>query len=64
MKIKNEDFFYCYSPILFRFLKDEGLNYLCIGLAENPPHKKFWQFQRTNELYKALDEYRVNKPNN
>lgn len=61
MSITNEMFYYCYSPVLFRFLQNKGLKYICLGLNENT-YKKFWQFYRTPELKQALDEFRLCKP--
>ena len=53
----NENrFFYCYSSTLFHFLKANGLRYVCTGLHERTL-KKFWQFEKTDELKALLDEY-------
>lgn len=53
----EKDFYYCYSTNLFKFLKHKkGISFICSGLHEKTLCK-FWQFQRTDELLKALEEY-------
>ena len=55
---KNEDFFYCYSPNLFKYLKmKKGINYICCGLNEKS-FQKFWQFKRDEFLLRVLHEYK------
>lgn len=52
--------FFCYSINLYDFLKNKkGLAYL---LTANHIHtgKQFWIFNKSDELLKALDEYREN----
>jgi len=61
MELTNQEFYYCYSPVLFKFLMARGHKYLCCGLAENTL-KKFWQYQRTESLCNSLDEFRTNRP--
>ena len=53
---KNQQFFYCYSPTLYHFLKANGQAYICAGLHERT-RKKFWQFPKTPELEALLAEY-------
>ncbi len=55
----ENEFFYCYSSRLFKFLKmDKKINYVCTGLHE-VSFEKFWQFKSNDELNAALSEYRV-----
>ncbi|KJS16574.1 MAG: hypothetical protein VR69_08560 [Peptococcaceae bacterium BRH_c4b] len=52
------EYFYCYSPNLFRFLTlENGIRYICCALNENTK-KKFWQYKSTPELNAALRNYR------
>lgn len=54
----ERDYFYCYSTNLFKYLKvKKGIQYICCGFHEKTMHK-FWQFKRTEELAKALFEYK------
>jgi len=50
------NFFYCYDRRLLTFLLNKKFKYICAGL-----HMKtslpFWQFQITDELQKAIQEY-------
>lgn len=57
----SKDFFYCHSANLQRFLARNGQRYICVGLNENTL-KKFWQYRRTGELHRLLDEWAANKP--
>ncbi|MEW8987791.1 MAG: hypothetical protein AB2401_12480 [Bacillus sp. (in: firmicutes)] len=54
-------FFYCYSPPLYRFLKQAGIKYVCTGLNESSM-RQFWQFERNDKLNELLTEYAGNKP--
>lgn len=54
-------FFYCYSPNLYRFLRDNNIRYICTGLNENSM-RQFWQYERTNEFERLLSEYTNGKP--
>lgn len=55
--VNDNDYFYCYSMKMFKFLRlDKGINYICCGLHEKTS-MKFWQFKRTVELTKAINEY-------
>lgn len=49
-------YFYCYSTNLYHFLKANSQRYICTGLHENTM-RKFWQFHKTAELQRLLDEY-------
>lgn len=55
------DYFYCYSPNLYRFLRDHDVKYICTGLNEGTM-RQFWQYQRNAELNTLLTEYAGNKP--
>lgn len=56
------NFYYCYSPVLYRFLKAKGFRYICTGLNESTM-RQFWQYERTADLNIALTAYGENKPN-
>jgi len=60
MKTTNE-FFYCYSPVLYRFLRDKGAKYICTGLNEKTM-RQFWQYKQTPSLNGLLDTYAATKP--
>jgi hypothetical protein len=53
---KGKEFFYCYSPNLYRFLKDNKQRYICRGLNERTL-KPFWQYRQTEELSELLTMY-------
>jgi len=54
----NREYYYCYSTNLFKFLRlEKGFRYICSGLNEKTL-RKFWQFERTEELGEALVEYK------
>ena len=61
--LTNKDFYYCYSPVLFKYLYNKNIKYICVGLAENT-QRKFWQYERTEELKEALEIFKNNKPVN
>ncbi|MEH7121554.1 hypothetical protein V7128_29815, partial [Neobacillus vireti] len=47
----------CYSTNLFEFLRfDKGQRYICTALNDKTM-KRFWLFQRTEELEQYLVEY-------
>jgi hypothetical protein len=50
------EFFYCYSTNLYHFLKANGQRYICTGLHEKT-RRQFWQFRKTAEVSRLLDEY-------
>lgn len=55
--VDQNEYFYCYSSNLFKFLKmEKKTNYICSGLHERT-FRRFWQFKRDEELVKALGEY-------
>jgi hypothetical protein len=55
------DFFYCYSPNLYKFLRDRGVKFICTGLNESSM-RQFWQYPRNEHLDELLTEYAGNKP--
>jgi hypothetical protein len=55
-------YFYCYSPNLQSYLRDNGLRYICAGLNETTM-RKFWQYDRTPDFERLLAEYTANNPN-
>lgn len=57
----NDKFYYAYSPNLYRFLKAQGLRYICTGLNESTM-RQFWQYERTPALSAALTSYAASKP--
>jgi hypothetical protein len=57
----TNEFYYCYSPAQYRYLRDLGVKYICTGLNENTM-RQFWQYARTNELNEILTKYAENKP--
>ncbi|MCG5252608.1 hypothetical protein [Brevibacillus agri] len=58
----SREFFYCYSPNLYEFLKRNGLRYICTGLHEKTL-RKFWQYRRDERLNGLLAEYEQGNPN-
>ena len=54
-------FFYCYNKQLFKYLHDvKGIEYVTVGI--NPASMKTYsQFIKTDQLNKALEEYRNTK---
>ena len=57
----NNEFFYCHSPALHKFLQSHGQRYICVGLNEKTL-RKFWKYRRTDELHELLREWAKNKP--
>ncbi len=55
-KLTNNDFYYCYSFTQFIFLTKKEIDFICSGLNEKS-NKRFWQYQKTEELQNALKEY-------
>lgn len=49
-------YFYCYSPNLYKFLRDNGVRYICTGLNENTM-RQFWQYERSAEFERLLAEF-------
>jgi hypothetical protein len=57
----NNEFFYCYSPNLYKFLRNKGVKYICTGLSENTM-RQFWQYRRDDNFNVLLTKYAGNKP--
>lgn len=57
----NNEFFYCHSPNLHRYLRDRGQRYICAGLNVRTK-LTFWQYRRSDELSALLDEWHANRP--
>lgn len=58
----HDDYLFCYSRRLFRFLTDRGVRYLCKGINENTGGW-FWLFVKTPETRRLLDGYKRAKTN-
>ena len=54
--MNKQDFFFCYNRSMMMYLKSKGLRFVICALHE-VSEKKFWMFERTEELEKALSEY-------
>lgn len=57
----NNNYFFCYSPNLYREIKhNNNIQYITKGT--NPSSgKNFWVFEKTNELKHILDNWSYNK---
>lgn len=57
-QMDNKDYFFCYNKKLFDYLtKEKSLDFITIAI--NPTTKKtFSMFKKTNELQKALNDYK------
>jgi hypothetical protein len=54
----NKDFFFCYSKELHNYIQTRHkINYICAAYHEST-YKKFWLYQRSDNLKKALDTYK------
>lgn len=49
-------FYYCYDVNIKKFLMNKGYKYLLIAMHPET-YKKFWLFERNDELTKCIDEY-------
>lgn len=57
---QEKEYFYCYSTNLYEFLRyEKGFKYICTAFHDKTM-RRFWQFKKTDELMKALSEYRDN----
>ena len=63
--IKNEasPIYFCYSPNQHRYLQRNGLRTIGVGNNVNTG-KRFWQYERGEELDRLLDEWAANRPRN
>ncbi|MFV0942024.1 MULTISPECIES: hypothetical protein [Bacillus cereus group] len=57
-------YFFCYSTNLHDFLRyEKELRFICTAIHDKT-NKRFWLFERTEKLAKALVEYRINGEEN
>ena len=56
----DRKYFYCYSYNLKTFLCENGLRYITNSVNSNT-QKKFWLFERTEQLCGLLDVWRERK---
>jgi hypothetical protein len=53
--MKNK-YFFCYSPTLHKFIHNKyKIRYICA--AKNEQDRKFWLYEQSEILGKALNEY-------
>lgn len=55
--MNKNDYFYCYNVNLSRFLTSKGIDYIMIA-REPKSNKLFSQYPQTEELSKAINEYK------
>lgn len=55
-QLTNRDFLYCYSPRLYRHLKQCGIKYI-LKAKSIKDDKIFTLYYRSHELQKALESY-------
>lgn len=53
--------YFCYSRNQHRFLRDNGLDTVGVGINENSG-RKFWQYVRGAELDRLLTQWSNNRP--
>lgn len=54
-----------YDPVMRDFMTNQGIRYLIVGQAPNPPHKNFWVYDKTTEKFQiALQDWFANKKAN
>lgn len=57
----STDLFFCYSPALSQYIRNNGIE--CIGVGNNVNNgRTFWQFARGEELDAIITEWQRNKP--
>lgn len=49
-------FYYCYNTHAKKYLMDRGFRYILVNVNTNSG-RKFWMFERTEELSNILDEF-------
>lgn len=55
--MNREKYFFCYSTNSLEFLRyEKGKRYICTALHDKTM-KRFWLFERTEELNQSLVEY-------
>ncbi len=55
--------YFCYSPKQSAYLQREGLRVIGVGINENTG-RKFWQYERGEELDVLLNDWSANSPRN
>lgn len=55
--MSKENFFFCYNRQMMLYLKSKGFSFILCAKHEVSDNK-FWMFQKTPQLQKALDEYK------
>lgn len=53
--------YFCYSPNQHRYLQQNGLRTIGVGNNVNTG-RRFWQYERGDELDRLLDEWTANRP--
>lgn len=56
-EIKKDDFFFCYTKIMSDFLKGKGIKYI-FKAKSIQDGSVFTLYQKSDELQKALDEFK------
>lgn len=54
----QKDFFFCYNRAVMLYLKEKGFEFITCALHERTKCK-FWLFAQSDELSKALKEYKL-----
>jgi hypothetical protein len=57
--ITKDDLYFCYSSKQSKFLSDKGIKYLF--LAMDLKGKPFSLYEKNDQLFSALTEYKLNK---
>jgi hypothetical protein len=53
----QDQFFFCYSSDLHKFIQRHNVKYVCAALHENT-HRKFWLYMKNEQLSKVLIQYK------
>lgn len=53
----QDQFFFCYSSDLHKYIQKHNIKYVCAALTENK-HRKFWLYMRTEQLREVLNQYK------
>lgn len=55
----KHQYFFCYSPTLHKFIHSRhNIRFICTAKNESD-NRKFWLYERTEELKVALDDYKA-----
>jgi hypothetical protein len=53
----NKEYFYCYSPLLHKFLHQKcKIPYICTALHEHTKNK-FWLYEKNELLHESIKKY-------